>query len=66
MLNFHGIWACFLFDIKKLLRSSRKSGQEIGKLGAVPFEASLESHLHFETKLDGEYVDPLTVMGKTE
>ena len=23
MLNFHGIWACFLFDIKKLLRSSR-------------------------------------------
>ena len=43
-----------------------KAGNEIGSLGSVPFEASLETHLHFETKLDGEYVDPLTVMGKTE
>lgn len=41
-------------------------GQQIGTLGKVPFEASLESHLHFETRLDGEYVDPLSVMGKTE
>lgn len=23
MLNFHGIWACFIFDLKKLLQSSR-------------------------------------------
>lgn len=41
-------------------------GQEIGTIGSVPFESTLESHLHFETLLDGEYVDPLTVMGKTE
>lgn len=41
-------------------------GQNIGTLGNVPFEASSESHLHFETKLDGEYVNPLDVMGKTE
>lgn len=41
-------------------------GETIGTLGKVPFEASLESHLHFETKLDGAYVNPLDVMGKTE
>lgn len=41
-------------------------GQAIGTLGSVPFEANLESHLHFETKLDGKYVNPLDVMGKTE
>ena len=41
-------------------------GQVIGTLGAVPFEKSSGSHLHFETKLAGEYVDPLSVMGKTE
>ncbi len=41
-------------------------GETVGTLGAVPFEASSESHLHFETKLDGQYVNPLDVMGKTE
>ena len=41
-------------------------GQAIGTLGLVPFEANLESHLHFETKLNGKYVNPLDVMGKTE
>lgn len=43
-----------------------EQGQSIGTLGSVPFESGLESHLHFETKLDGKYVDPLSVMGKTE
>ena len=57
---------CGLDSVSVSKGGSVKSGQEIGKLGSVPFEASLESHLHFETKLDGEYVDPLTVMGKTE
>ena len=46
--------------------STVEIGQEIGTLGTVPFETGLESHLHFETRLDGEAVDPLTVMGKTE
>lgn len=41
-------------------------GQNIGTLGSVPFEASEENHLHFETLLDGKYVNPLDVMGKTE
>lgn len=41
-------------------------GQTLGTLGSVAFESQSESHLHFETKLDGEYVNPLDVMGKTE
>lgn len=41
-------------------------GQTIGTLGKVPFEGKADSHLHFETKLDGEYVNPLDVMSKTD
>lgn len=41
-------------------------GQNIGTVGNVPFEASEEAHLHFETRLDGKAVNPLDVMGKTE
>lgn len=57
---------CGLDSVSVSKGSVVKAGNEIGSLGSVPFEASLETHLHFETKLDGEYVDPLTVMGKTE
>lgn len=41
-------------------------GQAIATLGTVPFEGSGESHLHFETALNGKTVNPLDVMGKTE
>lgn len=41
-------------------------GQAIGTVGTIPCESAQESHLHLETKLDGEFVDPLAVMGKTE
>ncbi len=41
-------------------------GATLGTLGKVPYEAAGESHLHFETKLDGSSVNPLDVMGKTE
>lgn len=57
---------CGLDSVNVSVGSSVSQGQEIGTLGSVPFESSLESHLHFETVLDGEYVDPLNVMGKTE
>ncbi|HIW85138.1 MAG TPA: M23 family metallopeptidase [Candidatus Eubacterium faecipullorum] len=57
---------CGLDSVSVSAGSRVEAGQEIGTLGSVPFEASLESHLHFETLLDGAYVDPLTVMGKTE
>lgn len=41
-------------------------GETIGTLGKVPFEASAECHLHLETRLDGDCVNPLDVMGKTD
>lgn len=41
-------------------------GQMIGTLGAVPFEANGDSHLHFETTINGKSVNPLDAMGKTE
>lgn len=41
-------------------------GQTLGTLGTVPFELSSESHLHFETLIDGKCVNPLDVMAKSE
>lgn len=41
-------------------------GQVIGTVGTIPCESAQESHLHLETKVDGEFVDPLKVMSKTE
>lgn len=41
-------------------------GQAIGTVGKVPFEADLDSHIHFEAIVDGKTVNPLDVMGKTE
>lgn len=41
-------------------------GATIGTLGKVPFESSAECHLHLETRLDGDSVNPLDVMGKTD
>ncbi|MCM1114368.1 MAG: M23 family metallopeptidase [Clostridium sp.] len=41
-------------------------GQNLGTIGKVPFEASSDIHLHFETRIDGKCVNPLDVMGKSE
>lgn len=40
-------------------------GQVIGKVGEIPCEISLESHLHFAMKVSGSWADPLKTMGKT-
>lgn len=39
-------------------------GQPIGKLCAIPFEASEESHLHLEIIHNGKAVDPIDLMSK--
>jgi len=41
-------------------------GGKIGTLGKVPCENASDTHLHFETLLDGKSVNPLDVMGKLE
>jgi murein DD-endopeptidase MepM/ murein hydrolase activator NlpD len=38
----------------------------IGRLDGVPCEMSDESHLHFAMKQSGAWIDPLTVMAKSE
>lgn len=41
-------------------------GNQIGVLGKVPCESTLETHLHLSTKVEGKTVNPLDVMSKTE
>ena len=37
------------------------AGQQIGTIGSVPCEISLEPHLHFDVKKSGKYVDPVSL-----
>ena len=38
------------------------AGQPIGSVGEIPCELSLEPHLHFDVKQNGEYVDPASLV----
>lgn len=42
------------------------AGTKIGNIGAVPFEASDEAHIHVQVKIDGDYADPLSFIGNNE
>ena len=55
-------WYCGLDQMKVKVGDSVKSGQTIGTVGTVPIEQEEESHLHFATKANGQYVDPLTLL----
>ena len=57
---------CGLESVSVKKGSRVNIGNKIGTLGTVPNESSEETHLHFETVLDGKTVNPLDVMGKTE
>ena len=39
-------------------------GQVIGAVGYLPAESLMPSHLHFECRRDGKYVDPMSLIGK--
>lgn len=39
-----------------------KKGQVIGLVGYVPCESVMPTHLHFECKRDGKYIDPMSLM----
>ena len=41
-----------------------KVTQPIGSVGEIPSEISLDPHLHFAIKVDGQWADPLKTMGK--
>lgn len=41
-------------------------GKKIGTIGAVPFEAGDENHIHIEVKIDGKYADPVSFINNNE
>lgn len=43
-----------------------KTGDVIGEVEVVPFEAMDASHIHIEIKVKGKYIDPLTVIENNE
>ena len=43
---------------------SVKLGQVMGLVGYIPAESLMPSHLHFECKQNGKYIDPLSLMKK--
>lgn len=57
---------CGLGDIKVSKGDSIKVGDVIGNIGAVPCEASDESHVHIEVKVNGKNADPLSFINNNE
>ncbi|MFU0832731.1 MAG: M23 family metallopeptidase [Oscillospiraceae bacterium] len=55
-------WYCGLDKVNVKADDTVESGEELGTVGIVPNEQAEESHLHFATKINGEYVDPLTIL----
>lgn len=55
-------WYCGLDQMKVKEGDAVDGGQEIGTVGKVPIEQNEEAHLHFATKVNGDYVDPLTLL----
>lgn len=48
-------------DVEK--GDSVEAGEKIGSIGAVPYEADDESHIHIAVKISGNYADPLSFIG---
>lgn len=41
-----------------------KLGQVLGLVGYIPAESLMPTHLHFECKQNGEYIDPMSLISK--
>lgn len=55
-------WYCGLDQMKVKAGDSVTAGEEIGTVGTAPIEEESGPHLHFATKVGGNFVDPLTVL----
>ncbi len=42
------------------------SGEKIGVVGTVPFEASDKNHIHVSVKVNGNYADPFSFIGNNQ
>ena len=45
---------------------SVETGEKIGVIGTVPFEASDANHIHIAVKVNGNYADPLSFIGNNQ
>ncbi len=52
-----GLGSTFLVDTGEII----DKGTAIGSIKEVPFEASEDSHIHIEVRVDGELIDPLSI-----
>lgn len=52
-----------LGDISVSEGDSVNSGDKIGTVGSVPYEASDKNHIHVAVKVNGNYADPLSFIG---
>ena len=48
-------------DILVKMDQSIRAGEQLGSVGEVPCELSMEPHLHFDVRSNGEYVDPVSL-----
>ncbi|MCI1966878.1 MAG: peptidoglycan DD-metalloendopeptidase family protein [Oscillospiraceae bacterium] len=55
-------WYCGLEKMNVKAGDKVEAGQVIGTVGSVPIEQNEGCHLHFVTKVNDEYVDPLTLL----
>ncbi len=54
---------CGLADTLKIKKGDKlKKGAVLGNAGALPIESALEGHIHIETSVGGEVVNPLSVL----
>lgn len=54
---------CGLADTLKIKKGDKlKKGAVIGNAGILPIESALNSHIHIETSVGGEVVNPLSVL----
>lgn len=49
-------------DIAVSVDQQVTAGETLGSVGQIPCELSLEPHLHFDVQVNGDYVDPASLV----
>ena len=49
-------------DIAVSVDQQVTAGEQLGSVGQIPCELSLEPHLHFDVQVNGDYVDPASLV----
>ncbi len=51
-----------MMDIVSYTDEMPQAGETLGSVGQIPCELSLEPHLHFDVQVNGDYVDPASLV----